>query len=465
MGRALQALLDDVSAAVPSTSCFIVDGPEDARFGGVSAETTDALVAGVSSRDRARDLVRASRHAGFPEHELLPGPEGFTLVLLWRAGLAPETRERVRGVLAQASAQATTIGQVRHLFGIDAPRERGSRHLGDADLQVLRLPEDVAVDPVVGEPETPPLAYTTLTVFRAVVRDGHVSASRGFTLDAHGRLVRESMPTDPSVAQLQSQTDVSSWFGRSPQRVSDPVVVLAAWRRPNLFHWLLDSVSRLFLLEGTIEHPAMRLLVDRGLTGFQRDSLRLLGFGDRLLVADRDHVQAESIVLSGGLGWGSAMRMSPLVVDYARWLRDRLGVDDVGGTERILVSRADAGSRRVIDEAALEATLRPLGFERVVLGTQTMADQIRTFAEADVVVAPHGAGLANLLFSGRGTKVVEIFSDAGLHDSVYRRMASLLGQPYARVVGAAVGDARPHFQDVDVAPQQVLRALQTLEVA
>jgi capsular polysaccharide biosynthesis protein len=52
--------------------------------------------------------------------------------------------------------------------------------------------------------------------------------------------------------------------------------------------------------------------------------------------------------------------------------------------------------------------LGPLGFERYVLEDLAIAEQIELFHDAEFVVAPHGAGLANLVF-GTGASVLELF--------------------------------------------------------
>lgn len=74
---------------------------------------------------------------------------------------------------------------------------------------------------------------------------------------------------------------------------------------------------------------------------------------------------------------------------------------------RIYISRSQARHRRVLNEEAVLKTLRQEGFEPWRLETMRMEDQIELFYDAEAVVAPHGAGLANLLFSERAS-VVEL---------------------------------------------------------
>ena len=78
----------------------------------------------------------------------------------------------------------------------------------------------------------------------------------------------------------------------------------------------------------------------------------------------------------------------------------------------VLVSRAQARKgRRIVDEAALSRRLAPFGVETIALEDLTIAEQVALFHDARLVIAPHGAGLVNLLFA-HDADVIELFPDA-----------------------------------------------------
>jgi capsular polysaccharide biosynthesis protein len=62
----------------------------------------------------------------------------------------------------------------------------------------------------------------------------------------------------------------------------------------------------------------------------------------------------------------------------------------------------------MVNEAALEAALRGRGFEIVRPERLRAADQIQMMREAQVVVGPTGAAMANALFTSAGARIVEI---------------------------------------------------------
>ena len=61
-------------------------------------------------------------------------------------------------------------------------------------------------------------------------------------------------------------------------------------------------------------------------------------------------------------------------------------------------------------------------------------DQMVMFTRAAVVVAPHGAGLSNLLFSKPGTCVLEVLCERPATNMCFQRLALLLGMPYHALV-------------------------------
>jgi len=98
---------------------------------------------------------------------------------------------------------------------------------------------------------------------------------------------------------------------------------------------------------------------------------------------------------------------------------------------KLYVTRRNAKVRRLTNEDEVADYLSTQGFEVVALETLPQPEQIKRFAEAQVVVAQHGAGLTNLLYA-RDTSVLEIMSD---RDKLifYRLISESLGFPHAQL--------------------------------
>jgi capsular polysaccharide biosynthesis protein len=90
---------------------------------------------------------------------------------------------------------------------------------------------------------------------------------------------------------------------------------------------------------------------------------------------------------------------------YSRFLPDR----SRNPKNLIYISRKKAPQgRRILNESELFDSLKKLGFEEYVLEDLSALQQIDIFYDAKLVVAPHGAGLTNLIFSHQ-VKILELF--------------------------------------------------------
>jgi capsular polysaccharide biosynthesis protein len=81
----------------------------------------------------------------------------------------------------------------------------------------------------------------------------------------------------------------------------------------------------------------------------------------------------------------------------------------------VLIKRS--GTRAVSNHddvyLALASSLRGTHTVVVHRGNNTLAEQLRVFAEADAAVAPHGAGLSLIMGMRRGSGVVEFLTQHG----------------------------------------------------
>lgn len=101
--------------------------------------------------------------------------------------------------------------------------------------------------------------------------------------------------------------------------------------------------------------------------------------------------------------------------------------------QRIYITRSRAKTRRVLNEKALVSTLESLGFNIYELEHLAPEEQVCLFRDAECVVAPHGAGLANLLFSS-STEVLELFGSRHVVPHYYL-LSKSLGHSYRYICG------------------------------
>jgi capsular polysaccharide biosynthesis protein len=128
---------------------------------------------------------------------------------------------------------------------------------------------------------------------------------------------------------------------------------------------------------------------------------------------------------------------------------------------RVFVTRRSARGRRLREEEALLAALAPRGFEAVAMETLTFDQQVSLMGETEAIVAPHGAGLTNMIFCPPGATVVEI-ADADYPNPNFYALAAALVHDY-RIVGArGIGSGHALDRDLSVDPDHVVAALGAL---
>jgi len=257
-----------------------------------------------------------------------------------------------------------------------------------------------------------------------------------------GRIFGQGIVLSPDGSSLAR--DVSLDFGKPfeqhwlltygkippPERLRGTTAVVATTLGSGYGHWLLDELPRLLSLP---PNEAETLLAHAS-QPFARSALALWGASLPVIDVQRDaHVQCDELVVPSlpGTVVFPTRRAIDLIQGFVAPLH--AAASPVG--ERLYLTRVGARRRRVANESELWRALEADGFQRIRLEDLTWAEQINAFRHAKVIVAPHGAGLANLAFCRPGTRVIELFSRAYVHGCFWR-LAALQGLDYRPVVPA-----------------------------
>lgn len=84
---------------------------------------------------------------------------------------------------------------------------------------------------------------------------------------------------------------------------------------------------------------------------------------------------------------------------------------DRGGRRKILITKRQNPRISPEEGDRLRRIAAARGFEAVELEGFNFAEEMELFANADQIVAPHGAGLANVVYARPGSRVLELNSD------------------------------------------------------
>ena len=210
----------------------------------------------------------------------------------------------------------------------------------------------------------------------------------------------------------------------------------------NYFHWMIDSLPRIHLLEkaGWLNEINWFIVPKHSLP-YQKDTLRLLGIDVTKIVEGHSvpHIQADTLFAT------TFVRNIEHIPFWAcEFLRNKFlpaAQKIIEAPKRIYISRYDSNSRNVKNENEVMNVLSKYGFKKVILSDLTFAEQVGLFEQAEFVVAPHGAGLTNLVFCRKGTQVIELFAQE-YTPLFYADLASKLGLNYNYLISTTHPVAR-----------------------
>ena len=180
----------------------------------------------------------------------------------------------------------------------------------------------------------------------------------------------------------------------------------------NYFHWFVDALSRLFLIERFYSLDKIDyLLVPPLKYDFQWDSLAALGFERSQIIELRplECLQFECLLASSApRGKSSAIAPGWAIDRYNKTLREKAASTPSVAGKKVYISRRDAPNRMFLNENEVCDFLEKRGFDIIELTPLTLFQKIAVFRDADLIISQTGAGLTNLMFCHSKVKVLEL---------------------------------------------------------
>lgn len=171
-------------------------------------------------------------------------------------------------------------------------------------------------------------------------------------------------------------------------------------------HFMIQCLPRVRIAHDLGED--ITFLVPHDLRRKQLEMLELLGIGrDRLAFMRRDDVvQADRLYVP--CPWRLVFTKYSLGVYDV--IASKLSTQSIATPKRVLISRESRKSwRNMINyEAVRDRLVNDYGFEVIAPERMTLAEEVATFANAEIIVGAEGAGMYGGVFSGSGTKFITL---------------------------------------------------------
>lgn len=236
----------------------------------------------------------------------------------------------------------------------------------------------------------------------------------------------------------------------------------------NYGHWLIEGLPKVAILAEHFDLSSLKFIVTRHFRTRQSgpmrkiyfDSLAAAGVAPQQIVEmTREAVEVERLLYPLPLTVHPWLK-APRIAEILEGLRDRIA-GGRRGPKRIYASRAFARKRRLRNEAEILRILRDFDVVVVHPERHSFVEQVRLFADAELIVGNSGANLTNAVFAPRGVTIFAIAPEA-MRDDFFWDLADLKSGRYFSLHGKGTGLNPDMNSDFDIDPD-VFRA--TLEDA
>lgn len=228
----------------------------------------------------------------------------------------------------------------------------------------------------------------------------------------------------------------------SPSKQMDEAIHFDGYVSDNYYHFFNEVLNSFWMLEKANIKPNMPLIV-----GSKTYHTRHFQY----LLKHNEWFASLPLLVLDGKTWLSVKRLYKpiaLLPDKAYWLKTKaLFAPPIVATptRNIYLYRAPKFGRVARNMDELMPVLNKYGFETVDTGEMSIADQMNLFANTKNLIAIHGAGITNIIFSNWAQlNLLEILPGVGQLNTHYYWMAGLLGVQYDAIVSGEM-DAQKVF--------------------
>ena len=220
--------------------------------------------------------------------------------------------------------------------------------------------------------------------------------------------IRQS-PFVSDLLPIQGAIYESKWLNEDGPRIEEPTVFLGSAGVDLYHHWLFDAVTKLAVVDPDA-FPGLHYAVPDNVPVRMLDWLEAFGIEGRRVVRTKVDVRTrfDRMILLPRLATSEVML--PQVLDRLRKVEETRDTDSPLPCDRIFITRSDAPTafRQLLNERELTDELAKLGYAGLTPGALPPLEQARIFAQADRIIALHGSGGANVVFSSTKARVMHL---------------------------------------------------------
>ncbi len=311
---------------------------------------------------------------------------------------------------------------IHNLQGYIQPQKFGNRYIRSSLL--------------IGQPNIHSWESATTQFILIDTREKGVSLQHNHVFDPNRNLIYEDkVSINPKKIRLHRCTHVEG-----------TVAYLCNTSVDNYYHWLCLTLPLIEVYRNKLGgDPDFYYVGNASLHSWQIESLQKAGISQNKLITHG--ITAERIIAL------IPNRKGGVDESFLRFTRNLFYVpeSDKSLPKKLYVGRGDTKKRPFLNENECMRFLQSeFGFTCTTMDHKSIQSQAELFRAAQVIIAPHGAALTNLLFSNPEAIAIELMPK-GYENPCFRDIANFVGCTFIRLEGIPTEDApEPRSLRVDV---------------
>lgn len=294
-----------------------------------------------------------------------------------------------------------------------------------------------------------------------LLRGAQVFSEDGAVFSSNNEVFNEfSHGWSPDLSSKRPYVRPFSSFTFDTRELDGSAAVIAVPGADSHYHWLLQALPRVHLLEDVLDHISYFIVSDQ-ISRSQVESLNLVGIPEQRLLRIGKKQKLFCRELFAPSIPGNEGAVSDWVIQYLRSLAIKCSAADAHqGRGKVYLARG--GRRRIVEnEQDVRRALIEREYEIFEGHDMSFADQVRFMARQAIIVGAHGAAFSNMVFS-RQARILEIFPPDNMAPDCFYPLAQKCGHRYWWTV-AEQGAGKDGAVRIDIS--QLGRALDVIESA
>lgn len=254
--------------------------------------------------------------------------------------------------------------------------------------------------------------YTSHAVVAARLNNVSIDLMLGLCVTSDGILISETAAVADAIDPGFGTSALLAGSVAGLETHDVPVLHLFHRSSPAFGHFLLDCLVPLRALLPAIRAGRLDVLLPPFAPAWMRKIMVWFGVPKAAIWApDGGAARCRQVVLLSAMATHTTFNPNPTLCRSAALTAIGLVRPPCRAQRFIYLSRArqiSYSQRALTNEGELQAFLAARGFEILEPGNMPFAEQVRAFAEAEVIVGAHGSGFGNLIFARPGTVVIDL---------------------------------------------------------